>query len=150
MASIIEIKDRDAQGILAVDLPDLLDLLKPEGATLTWAILDLEATGDLGSGRGILDLEQKISRSPTGLAMTWDDLRSLAQAFHQVINATVVACQNLASVPTLVRGDSDSLYNSCEIVLEAIDSSLWRVYSKRPEVIRRLQASFRDVEVINE
>ena len=148
MASIIEIKDSDLQGVLAVDLLQLLDLLKEEGSKLTWAILDLEATGDLGNGRRILDMEQEIRSSASGLVMTWDALRSLARAFDQVLNATIVGCQDLASAPRFLPGDSGSLYNSCEIVLEAIDSSLWRIYSKSPEVIRRLQASFRDVEVI--
>lgn len=148
MAGIIEIKDRDAQGGLTVELTHILNLLAPEGRPLSWAILDLEATGDLGGGKDMLDLEQEIEQSPTGLLMSWDELVSLARAFFQVINTVIVGCKDAASVPKL--HPEENLYASSEIVLEAIDSSLWRVYARDDKVLRRLQKAFRDVELLKQ
>jgi hypothetical protein len=86
-----------------------------------------EATGDLGAGRNILDLEQEIQRSPKGLLVSWNELVQLARAFFQVFNAVIVGCRDVTAIPELhPEGD---LYQSSEIVLEVIDSSLWRVYA---------------------
>jgi hypothetical protein len=146
MAGFIEIKDKDPQGGLAVELIDILDLLAPEGCQLTWAILDLEATGDPEKGKNMLDLEQEIERSSTGLLISWDALISLARSLFQVINAVIVGCKDVASIPKLQPGEP--LYVSTELVLEAIDSSLWRVYARDDKVLRRLQEAFHEVYIL--
>lgn len=148
MAGIIEIKDKDAQGGLAVELTHILEVLVPEGCQLLWAILDLEATGDLGDGKNMLDLEQEVEQSPTGLLMSWDELVSLACAFFQVINTVIVGCKDATAVPKL--HPEENLYTSNDIVLEAIDSSLWRVYARDDKVLRRLQRAFRDVKLLEQ
>jgi len=145
MAEMIEIKDKNATGILAVELTHILDLLSPEGHNFSWVILDLEATGNLGDGKNILDLEQEIQQSPKGLLVSWDKLISLSRCFFQVINAVIVGCKDSTSVPRLQPGED--FYKSSEIVLEAIDSSLWRIYVRDDGVLKRFQKTFRDVEV---
>ena len=54
----IEISDSD-DGLLTVELQDLLFALPEEAKHLWWSILDLEATGDLGPGKNMLDLEKR-------------------------------------------------------------------------------------------
>jgi hypothetical protein len=147
MPSIIEIKDEDNRGSLAVALIDLLDLLKREGHQLTWSILELEATGDPNRlPRDMLDLEQEVEQSPNGVIMSWEELVILATAFCEVLNAVIVGCKDATLIPHL-QPNAD-LYTPCEIVLEAIDSTLWRVYARDDQIIQRLQTTFRNVVVI--
>lgn len=141
MGRIIEIK-KNTGGILDVDLIDILNVIEAEGATLTWTLFDLEATGDLGDGNNILDLEQEVRESPTGLCLNWNDLVSLARRLSQVINALLSS----SSAPIAAAAVSD-LYAHSEIVLEAIDSSLWRVYARSDAIIERLKQAFNADEV---
>ena len=69
-----------------MDLIDILNVIEPEGATLIWTLIDLEATGDLGDGNNILDLEQEVRESPVGVSLNWNDVVSLARRLSQVIN----------------------------------------------------------------
>jgi hypothetical protein len=141
MGRMIEIK-KNTEGILDVDLIDILNVIEPEGATLVWTLFDLEATGDLGDGNNILDLEQEVRESPGGLSLNWNDLVSLARRLSQVINAILAASRG--SVPAAAVND---LYAHSEIAIEAIDSSLWRLYSRSDALIERLKKCFDAEEV---
>jgi hypothetical protein len=147
MSGMVEIKDQDEQGIVAVELIDLLNLIKSDGRQLIWAILDLEAVGNI-RGKGMLDLEAEIMRSPKGLILNWDGLVTLARSCNQVVNATVIGCRDIAAMPELKPGSESDIYTPSEFVLEAIDSSLWCVYAKDDKVLRQLQKEFHAVEVL--
>lgn len=141
MGRIIEI-NRNTDGILDVDLIDILNVIEAEGDALSWTLYDLEATGDLGDGNKMLDLEQEVRDSPTGLRLNWSDLVSLARRLFQVTNATLAG----SGAPIAASGLSE-VYAHSEIVLEAIDSSLWRVYAKSDSVIEKLKRAFNADEV---
>lgn len=147
MSGTVEIKDKNAQGILAVGLIDLLNLIKADGQQLIWAIFDLEAVGNI-RGKGMLDLEKEIMRSHKGLIFNWDGLVTLARSCDQIIDATVVGCRDIAAIPELKPGSESDIYTPSEFVLEAVDSSLWCVYAKDDKVLRRLQKEFHVVEVL--
>jgi hypothetical protein len=55
-------------------------------------------------------------------------LVQLAQKFDQVINTVIVGCQKVSNIPSLEP--NVDLDEPCEIVLELIDSSVWRIYTK--------------------
>jgi hypothetical protein len=55
-------------------------------------------------------------------------LVQLAQKFDQVINTVIVGCQKVSKIPSLEP--NVNLDEPCEIVLELIDSSVWRIYTK--------------------
>jgi hypothetical protein len=141
MGRIIEIK-KNTEGILDVDLIDILNVIEPEGAILIWTLFDLEATGDLGHGNNILDLEQEVRESPGGLSLNWNDLVSLARRLSQVINAILAG--SMVPIPAAAVND---LYAQSQIVIEAIDSSLWRVYARSDALIERLKKCFDAEEV---
>ncbi len=144
MAGIIEIWDRrpDNPRLLALDLVDLLALVAPEGRQLVWAILELEGEGVLPDDR----YRQEIEASPTGAVVNWDELVAIAHALKQVIWGVFVGCTDASAVPSL-HPDAD-LYNPSEIVIEAIDSTYWRVYARDDRVLQRLGAAFRDVKMV--
>lgn len=143
----IEIKDKAASGLLAIGLTDILNIIGDEGNGLYWAILDLEARGDLASlGTSMLDLEQKIAVAPQGLIVNWDKLNAFAHAFDEVINGIFLGVKKTSYVPKLEP--HVDLYSQSEFVIEAIDSSLWSVFSKDEKVIQQLQAKFHDIKLI--
>ena len=140
MTATIEINANDLNRHLPAgclnELAYLLGLLVPWGQRLTWAILDLEAIGQLSDGTNMLDLERQVAESPTDLVLDWDALVALADDFSQVINAVILGCSDAASIPPL--GPRIDLAASGEIVVEAIDSSLWRVTAQAEQVLAQL------------
>ncbi len=70
----------------------------------------------------------------------------LVEKFDQVINTTIVGCQEIAKIPSL-KPDSN-LDTSCEIVLELIDSSVWRIYTKDQKLLQHLQQKFTNLREI--
>jgi|688.fasta_scaffold84212_4 hypothetical protein len=130
MSNVIEIKYQDSQGTSTIELIDLLNLIAQDKQQLVWSILDLEAIGDISTiwERGILDLEANIKFLPQGLILSWQMLVQLAQKFDQVINTVIVGCQKVSKIPSLEP--NVNLDEPCEIVLELIDSSVWRIYTK--------------------
>lgn len=147
MAGTIEIFDKRDSAI--IDLRDILSALEPEGQNLRWSVLDLEATGDVSRlGTTMLDLEQQVKNAPNGLILEWKDLKQLAGEIDQIINGTVAGCQDPDVLNHLnVQG---SLRSTCDIVIEAIDSSLWRVYSSDDGILQKLKSAFRDVKDVND
>jgi hypothetical protein len=131
MSNVIEIKYQDSQNTSTVELIDLLNFIESiKQQQLIWSILDLEAIGDISTiwERGILDLEANIKFLPQGLILSWQMLFQLAQKFDQVINTVIVGCQEVSKIPSLEP--NVDLDEPCEIVLELIDSSVWRIYTK--------------------
>lgn len=166
MAGMVEIHDArvvDTPGnppphprgtVLAFDLTDLLMLVAPEGQHLTWSILDLWATvrepKPLPEGKDYLDLEAEIARSPKGLIVEWNQLIALAEAFLQVIDGVFVGCTSVDLIPPRTNRLTVEDYAACELVLEALDSTLWTVYARDDAVVHRIRSVFRDVRVVDE
>ena len=148
MSNVIEIKYQDNQGTSTIELIDLLNLIAQDKQKLVWSILDLEAIGDISTiwERGILDLEENIKELPQGLILSWQMLVLLVRKFDQVINTVIVGCQEVSKVPVL-QPDID-LDTPCDIVLEFIDSSVWRIYSKDERLLQHLQHEFSNVRQV--
>lgn len=147
MPGTIEIFDLDERGSTIVDLPDILAVLEPGGQHLTWSILDLEATGDVSRfGTTIRDLEQWVANAPNGLVMDWKGLNELTGELDQIIDGTIVGCRN-ADALTQINLQSD-LPSTCDIVIESIDSSLWKIFSRDDGVLQKLKSAFREVKVV--
>jgi hypothetical protein len=148
MSNVIEIKYQDNQGTSIIELIDLLNLIAQDKQQLVWSILDLEAIGDISTiwERGILDLEENIKELPQGLILSWQMLVLLVRKFDQVINTVIVGCQEVSKIPVL-KPDID-LDTPCEIVLELIDSSVWRIYSKDERLLQHLQHEFSNVRQV--
>jgi len=151
MTGVVEIRDttRDSPGgprVLAPTLAELLECVASIGRDLTWTVLDLEAVGELGEGRNMLDLEAQIQASPHGLVVSWSELLTLAQELHQVISGVLAGVKDPSATARIWRG-TDSCAIS-DLVLEAIDSSLWSVYARDDRVLQRLQGRFHDISFL--
>ncbi|MBD2079025.1 hypothetical protein [Leptolyngbya sp. FACHB-17] len=132
MSAVIELSQTNSAGVLAIDLIDLLQVVPEAHHKLVWAILDLEAIGDISEvwEAGIVDLETQISSSP--IILNWQDLVKLANLFDQVINLTLVACLNAADIPAV---DFDMTNSACELAFELVDSTVWRIFARREDTL---------------
>jgi len=151
MSKVIEIKDRDADGGLAVELGHLLSLLEKKGPNLMWSVLDLYTMGYTEENTDMIELEQRFAQESggEGFPISWPALLNLAKSCRQIIDTVIVAYKNPSYRPILSPTHPvKTLYNQSEIVLELIDGSVWYVFSLDDEFIERLAHEFRDINVI--
>jgi hypothetical protein len=147
MTGIVEVQDKDTKGFLTVELGDLLRIIEPRGRNLIWSILDLEARSDPAKFKGDLAaMEQQIKLSPNGLIIGWDDLLTLSDALIEVLDGVFVGCKDRDSIPRLIPGDE--VFSQCEIGIEAVDSSMWRVYAREDAILDKISAAFREVTLV--
>ena len=149
MPDLLQINDAEDH-ILSFDLIDILEALDGESPGFTWAIHELWAESaegsllDLGPGRNVLRFEEELKASPIGVVMDWQQLVALARSARQVIDAIIVATRDIGSLPEWVS--VEDLYKTCEIVIEACDSSYWLVYARNDLLINKLETAFKDVK----
>jgi hypothetical protein len=138
----VEIYDTDG-GVLDFDLKDVLSALPPASNQLEWYVLDLEAVGAGPSGEPIIDFEQSLASHRHGAKLSWANLGSLAQNLTQTINATLVGVSAELPPPCLPLPSS----YPAEIIVEAIDSSLWAVSSSSIDAVQSIGRRFRKTKV---
>lgn len=120
-----------------IQLADLLEHVSVR--TLDWAILQMWAVA-LDSETDVVSLEQRAAESPTGLALSGEQLRHLAAGLLQMIDGVVAGYRGRP--PS--RSDAD-LRSSAEIILEAVDSAFWRIYARDQDIIDRMRRAYVDV-----
>lgn len=108
---------------------------------MRWAVLDLgEAFARDDSDLDLLAMEQQIERAPTGLPMTFDELRRLAADLLQVVDGLFVGCANADRFPLRTASDAEILGHA-DITVAAFDSTFWLASAPRP-VLDRIYTRF--------
>ncbi len=128
--------------IVSVELPDILEEII-DGDLYYWSILFFYGSGRLGEGRSIPLFEKEARESEKGILIGWDDLKILANKFDEVRDILIIGCKNPEMI---IRYENDQImYESCDIVIEMIDSGYWEVFSNDTNLINRLFSKFKDV-----
>lgn len=135
----IEIQDSE-NGVLTVTLKRILDALGSSISTLHWRLLSLWAVGELPGERSILAYEQLAESSEYGLELSWPELTLMADNVSQIIDSVFVAFRAPVEPGLLSRREKDAV-----LVIEAIDSTFWRVSSQSIENINQIEQCFFDV-----
>ena len=131
--------------IVCVELPDILSEI-PNGNDFFWSILYLYASGNLGEGKSMLEFTKQVNISEKGLAILWNDLKSLGDKFYEVIDLILIACKDKS---LLHRYEEDQeMYETCDIVINMFDSSFWEVFSKDDQLITKLASKFKDIKFL--
>lgn len=140
----IRISDKK-NNIVSVELPDILIEI-PDGNSLYWSVLYLYATGSLGENQSIPALEEQIRKSEKGLCISWDELNNLSKKFWDLIDITIIGCQDKS---LLKRYDDDQkMRETCNVVIEMIDSGYWEVFAKDEKLIKKLCQKYKDIEFL--
>ncbi len=140
----IRILDKEKR-VVIVELKDIFQEIS-NGDLLQWSILFFNGTGKLENGKSILLFETEINKSQKGLLINWKELNELAQQFYDVYDILIVGCKK----PNLIaRFENDQeMYESCDIVIEMIDSGYWEVFSNDEELIERLMRKFKETKLL--
>jgi hypothetical protein len=128
----------------------LRDILREIEATpfdlerLRWSILEMYAEGR-SEELHILNLESEVAESPHGLVLTAARLKRIADGLFQLIDGIVVAFEGEPPENT-----EDDLRTACYLVIEAIDSGVWRVYTRDAAVAARLFDTFEGAHSVDD
>jgi hypothetical protein len=116
----LTVMDKNASGLLPVDLLDLFRVLRSALDDVEWSISGLELSGP--GAEELYDIEQRRERISTAT------LEPLAEKLGQVIDGEFAAHQKGAVVPFLK--------------LRMVDSSSWDVSTDEPQLLERVRRAF--------
>ncbi len=134
---ILDKKDR----IVLVQLEDILEKIW-NGGNLKWCILCCEAVGIPQSGWSIIDFQNKVDKSENGLLISWNELNALSTKVLQFIDLTVIRSTDKEALHQYAT--PQQMYESCDIIIEMIDTSYWEVFSKDTSLINLMAVDFKD------
>ncbi len=132
-------------GYVGVSLKDILEEV-PNGNAFKWSVIYISGIGLLRSKR-LLDLEDELEFTPSGLIMDWNDLNELVEIEHNIEDLEVIGCSDATDLKHY-NADQE-MYESCDFTITFFDSSFWEVFSKDESFIAKLASKFKDVEFIN-
>ncbi|HEX3721670.1 MAG TPA: hypothetical protein VHV31_02710 [Nitrolancea sp.] len=147
MAGIIEFHCRQHwDGHDEVELRDILSVIEQEGRRFIWVLRGLWVVGKITAiGATIRDLMDESENSNFGVRKSWDQLVTFADHVFQAIDGTFEAYRDAAEIPSsLVSFDERraAMYASAQIVIEALDSTLWSVFAQDEVLLGRVRARF--------
>jgi hypothetical protein len=136
MGRVLRVNDR-------LSLPEVLAPLAPEALALQWSVLDLgEVVPGEGWDRRVPFREPRVLEFPRGWALTFAELVAFGKWTAQVIDGVFVACASPENLPS--RSDDDvTVLERADMVVAAVDSTLWYV-SAPEEVVARAASAFHD------
>ncbi len=139
---IHSIHDRNG-GLLAFDLKDILEALKPLLHRWTWHVGNLETVSNAVP-----------ITEPEGKWLSSRELTAFANAIAQTIDGTFIAYPKEHRTRGASVGDLDELEiafptSLAELMIVATDSSYFEVYAKDPKVTELLRRRFKDVREVN-
>jgi len=104
---------------------------------LLWRVLHFTGVGQAPEALPMQAFEDAVRSSPDGYSFTWDKLRAFASEMEQVWDCLIVASQPqiLLSRDSIDAGD----FSDCEYVIDAFDSTEWKVGAKDESVCTNLR-----------
>lgn len=131
--------------IVAVELPDILEEID-NGPSFNWSILYIDALGEFVDRKSILYFTEEINKSKIGFYIKWDELNIVSKTLYEVIDILVIGCKDESN---LHRYEEErKMYETCDIVIEMIDSNFWQVFSKDERLINRIATKFKDIKFL--
>ncbi len=142
----VEIHDLDERGILAFDLPELLDTLGDGASALDWIVADYQPVTEDATIADFADAvyEAQSATPRSGVRLSSSDLRALADESLQTIDGQFIGIPIDSRTPPHELVDLRSFVDSdAALVVKAVDSSFWVVITKS----RLDVAAIRDQEI---
>lgn len=139
-----KIKIMDSKnGFLTFDLYDLLKILEKKGSKYNWAIIDIYATAKNDSNLNILDIEKRVNDSNEIFILTFSEIFELSRKLNQTIDGTIIASIN--KFPDFINKNNTDFEKDYDIVIQAIDSNHWTIYSDDSNILEEFVNSFENV-----
>ena len=106
----------------------------------------MDVIGKLGNHKSVLVLQKQILEAEKGLLISWKDLFDMATKFEQVIGITIIGGRDLKEIQRYE--DDEEMFETCDVVIQMVDSCSWEVFSKDSEFINRLKSKFKDTNLL--
>lgn len=119
---------------MAVQLAEVLAAI-PEN-DLVWSILEFNGMGAIPDSLSMDEFEELVRRKPGGLIMSWSELKKLASGIYQTIDCIIVGAKTERDILNAHKAGDD--FSSCEVLLNAFDSTEWSVWARDSEVMEML------------
>lgn len=144
MTDRVTIQDQNEARFLSFDLQEVLSVLPPVARAFSWRLLELHGEGKPTSGLDWFELQQQIETTREGVEYRWTQLTALASGIFQSYDLTLVGSRD-QSLRCELPIDLKKLHDF--VLIEAVDSSYWKVTSDVPDVIDALATSFNETQV---
>ncbi|MBS8274898.1 hypothetical protein DYI21_15005 [Thalassospira tepidiphila] len=111
-----------------IGLRDVLSIA-PVGK-FNWCVLSFYGIGKAPDKLSMEEFEAKIAKSSNGYSFTWEALLKFSEGLEQTFDCLIVGVGRNVAIDRkrVLNGD----YTSCEVVIDAFDSSEWKIYSQQP------------------
>lgn len=140
--------DGQAHQVLAFDLRDVLEALGAEVDALNWRITNLDCHG--GESESFC---RRLDEAPVpGLWLSGAELRAFAENVDQVVDGTFVGFCKETDTQSLDPEDLEATafpQSPSRLVIRAVDSSWFEIYTKDFQTVQLIRNRFRDVSVEN-
>ena len=123
-------------------------LLRIRNSTqLTWVLLWFDITPIENKQRLLYLLQKKVNASENGLRLSFQSLIEISEGIFQEIDVLLVGCRSQEDAHRYT--DDQSMYESCEFVIEMIDGGFWEIFSKDVSWIKELANQYKKIEFLN-
>lgn len=122
----------------------LLDIPYPN--QLNWLLLWLDVTPIKKEGKPIIELEKKVNESENGFSCTLESLMELSRKIFQEIEVLIIGSRIKENLHRYK--EDQTMYETCDIVIEMIDGGFWEIFSKDINLIDRLMKKYKEVEFL--
>jgi hypothetical protein len=144
MKSGLRIADKEGNH-LVVTLEQILEECT-YGSSIAWTIVFLEASGDLGEERSMLDVMEQANTMDSGYLLSWDSLLDLSSRLWTLEDITLLGDSSSARLHRY--SSTRAMVQACSVSIELIDSGFWEVFSEDEAFIARLKNRFASVKRI--
>jgi len=115
-----------------VQLSEMLGGISGEG--FNWQMVDFDGVGVMPENLSVDEFRNKVRSSPVGVMMTWSELLAFSRNLEYVIDIFLVASNEAVGD----FEDLDKVLEVSEIVLQALDSTEWRIYARENLLMKKL------------
>ncbi len=142
---IVSVHDVTPYGYLAFDVAEMLDALGPSVDDYIWEVTNLDCTGgEMASLCGAVE----DAKGRGGVRLSTFELRQAARDFGQTVDGTFIAIprgqysdEDLRAMLDLARFPE----TQAQVVVQAVDSTMFEVLTKDYDHVRLLKEKFIDV-----
>ena len=132
--------------IIVLELTDILDEINNFNE-FCWCVLYSDITPKTESVKFVMGIQEETDKSRDGIIIPWKRLRDFSNGIFQSIDLGIIACKDKALLHRYE--DDQEMYETCDIVIEMIDSGYWEVFSKDEQLINRLAEKFKNTEFLD-
>jgi len=147
----LEISD-SKDGVLSLDLADILGVLEPFARNLEWYVAELAPSVLLGAAdpqpavkSSVLELLNQIKMSSAPVKLSWERLSELSQNIVQTEMGLLFAIEPKREIPSQPFDLNSSRF---EIVVQGVDTSFWAVTTRKSEIIDQLKKRFKNIQIV--